>query len=219
MKEINFSLWCDFLESDFINLEFTELIQNGTINGATSNPSIFKNAICNSIAYNELKDKFRKKDAKKLYEILATNDIKMAATKLLSNYARGDDGFVSIEVDPNLILASDIIDEGKRLYNAIKMPNVMIKIPAISPGFEAMSELMKKGIDPNTVEDVFENYDGIGADDLASFIAEKYRLLTENGNAIVVNIAPNKNGKQEQADIDRLLEASRILGIERKITD
>ena len=62
MKEINFSLWCDFLESDFINLEFTELIQNGTINGATSNPSIFKNAICNSIAYNELKDKFRKKD-------------------------------------------------------------------------------------------------------------------------------------------------------------
>ena len=45
------------------------------------------------------------------------------------------------------------------------------------------------------------------------------RLLTENGNAIVVNIAPNKDGKQEQADIDRLLEASRILGIERKITD
>lgn len=149
MKEINFSLWCDFLESNFINSQFTELIQNGTINGATSNPSIFKNAICNSIAYNELKDKFRKKDAKKLYEILATNDIKMAATKLLSNYARGDDGFVSIEVDPNLILASDIIDEGKRLYNAIKMPNVMIKIPAISPGFEAMSELMKKGINVN----------------------------------------------------------------------
>ncbi len=53
----------------------------------------------------------------------------------------------------------------------------------------------------------------------ADFIAEKYRLLTENGNAIVVNIAPNKDGKQEPADIDRLLEASRILGIERKITD
>lgn len=52
-------------------------------------------------------------------------------------------------LDPNLILASDIIDEGKRLYNAIKMPNVMIKIPAISPGFEAMSELMKKGINVN----------------------------------------------------------------------
>ena len=45
MKEINFSLWCDFLERDFINSEFIELIQNGTINGATSNPSIFKNAI------------------------------------------------------------------------------------------------------------------------------------------------------------------------------
>ncbi|MBQ3167049.1 MULTISPECIES: transaldolase [Campylobacter] len=149
MKEINFSLWCDFLERDFINSEFIELIQNGTINGATSNPSIFKNAICNSKAYSELKEKFGKKDTKKLYEILATNDIKMAASKMLINYAKGDDGFVSIEVDPNLTLASDIIEEGKRLYNAIKMPNVMIKIPAISSGFEAMSELMKKGINVN----------------------------------------------------------------------
>ncbi|MEE3744059.1 transaldolase [Campylobacter porcelli] len=149
MKEINFSLWCDFLERDFINSNFTQLIQNSVINGVTSNPSIFKNAICSSKAYSELKDKFRKKDPKKLYEILATNDIKMAATKLLGNYARGDDGFVSIEIDPNLILTSDIVEEGKRLYNTIKMPNVMIKIPAISSGFEAMSELMKKGINVN----------------------------------------------------------------------
>ena len=73
----------------------------------------------------------------------------MAAHKMLANYAAGNDGFVSIEVDPNLILASDIIDEGKRLYNAIKMPNVMIKIPAISSGFDAMCELMKKGINVN----------------------------------------------------------------------
>ncbi|WP_086291085.1 transaldolase [Campylobacter devanensis] len=149
MRDINFSLWCDFLERDFINSEFIELIQNDTINGATSNPSIFKEAICNSQAYSEQKAKFSKRSAKKIYEILATNDIKMAAHKMLANYAAGNDGFVSIEVDPNLILASDIIDEGKRLYNAIKMPNVMIKIPAISSGFDAMCELMKKGINVN----------------------------------------------------------------------
>ena len=68
---------------------------------------------------------------------------------MLANYAAGNDGFVSIEIDPNLTLTSDIIEEGKKLYNAIKMPNVMIKIPAISSGFDAMCELMKKGINVN----------------------------------------------------------------------
>ena len=70
MRDINFSLWCDFLERDFINSEFIELIQNDTINGATSNPSIFKEAICNSQAYSEQKAKFSKRSAKKIYEIL-----------------------------------------------------------------------------------------------------------------------------------------------------
>ncbi len=69
---------------------------------------------------------------------------------MLRNYANGDDGFVSIEVDPNL---SDdtvaTIEEGIRLHNLISMPNVMIKIPATKDGYEAMSALMARGISVN----------------------------------------------------------------------
>ena len=69
---------------------------------------------------------------------------------MLRNYENGDDGFVSIEVDPNL---SDdtaaTIEEGIRLYNLISMPNVMIKIPATKDGYEAMSALMARGISVN----------------------------------------------------------------------
>jgi transaldolase len=63
-EKVKFSLWCDFLERDFIDGEFNELIKNGTINGATSNPSIFKNAFLNSPAYTEAKEEFKKKEPK-----------------------------------------------------------------------------------------------------------------------------------------------------------
>lgn len=49
----------------------------------------------------------------------------------------------------------------------------------------------------------------------AEFIAEKYRLLTQSGNTLVVNVAPNTAGRQEQEDIDCLMKAAEILGIRR----
>ena len=149
-KALNFSLWCDFLERDFIDKDFDELIKKGVINGATSNPAIFKNAILSSSAYDAAKEEFRKKEPKKLYEILATADIRSAAESLLKNFINGDDGFVSIEVDP--CFADDaeaMYREGKHLYSTIGMPNVMIKIPATKAGYEAMRDLLKKGISVN----------------------------------------------------------------------
>lgn len=149
-KALNFSLWCDFLERDFIDKDFDELIKKGIINGATSNPAIFKNAILSSSAYDAAKEEFRKKEPKKLYEILATADIRSAAESLLKNFINGDDGFVSIEVDP--CFADDaeaMYREGKHLYGTIGMPNVMIKIPATKAGYEAMRDLLKKGISVN----------------------------------------------------------------------
>lgn len=150
-KDTKFSLWCDFIERDFINAGFKDLISKGVINGATSNPAIFKSAFLTSQAYKETITRYsKKKSPKELYEILATQDIKTAAYKLLTNYANGDDGFISIEVDPELFDDSVMsVKEGKKLFNAIKMPNVMIKLPACERGYLAMSELVKKGINVN----------------------------------------------------------------------
>lgn len=149
-KDMNFSLWCDFLERDFINGEFEKLIKNGTINGATSNPSIFKAAILSSKAYELSKKALKKKSAKKIYEALAIGDMKLAANKLLKNYATNDDGFVSLEVDPNY--ANDAVatyKEAKRLYKSVNFPNLMIKIPASKKGIAVMQKLVAKGININ----------------------------------------------------------------------
>ncbi|QKF61828.1 transaldolase [Campylobacter curvus] len=149
-KDVKFSLWCDFIEREFIDGEFLRLLANGVINGATSNPAIFKAAFSTSKAYKDVILASGKRHPKDMYEILATQDIKMAACRLLKNFADDDDGFVSIEVDPNLSGdTAGTIEEGVRLYSLINMPNVMIKIPATKEGFEAMSTLMARGISMN----------------------------------------------------------------------
>lgn len=51
----------------------------------------------------------------------------------------------------------------------------------------------------------------------AQFIAEKYTELTSENNVLVVNVAPNTDGVQEQSDIDRLLEAAELLKIKRTV--
>jgi len=143
----HFSLWCDFVEKDFLGQGFLELIKEGKINGATSNPAIFKTSFLTSPAYQEAKKQHKGKAPKEIYEALAIADILQAAKVLLSQYEAGDDGFVSIEVDPFLSDdAKGTIAEGKRLFAAIGMPNVMIKVPATKAGFEAMEALMAEGI-------------------------------------------------------------------------
>lgn len=150
MYEGNFSLWCDFVERDFLGGEFKELLKDGVFNGATSNPSIFKSAILSSPAYKDQISNFSHKNPKEIYEILATTDIRLAAENMLENYVKNDDGFISLEVDPTLCNdAKETYKEGKRLFLAIGMPNVMIKVPATDEGFLAMQKLLAKGINVN----------------------------------------------------------------------
>lgn len=146
----NFSIWCDFLEDSFLDNEFLNLIYSNTINGATTNPSIFKNAILNSKQYKERIARLNTKNAKQKYEILAIQDIKKAADKLSLNYFTNNEGFISIEIDPRLHDNTALsIGEAKRLRTEIAKDNVMIKIPATNESYEAMYELMKEGTNVN----------------------------------------------------------------------
>ncbi|MDA7817875.1 transaldolase [Sulfurimonas sp.] len=150
IEDLKFSLWADFIERDYLDNEFKELIKNKTINGATSNPAIFKNAILNSGAYKEQLESLKNLPAKDKYEAVAIYDIQKAADILLPLYEAGDDGYVSIEVDPYLCDdAEATMVEGKRLFSEINRKNVMIKVPATRAGYIAMQELTSCGIPVN----------------------------------------------------------------------
>ena len=149
-KDINFSLWLDFIERDYLKNEFAKLLEQGIVNGATSNPAIFASAITTSSAYKEQLASLTGKSAKEKYEAMAIEDIRTAAQMLRPLYDAGNDGYISIEVDP--FLCNDTqgtIDEGKRLFKAIGEPNVMVKVPATQAGYEAMTALMEDGISVN----------------------------------------------------------------------
>ncbi|MFK5936957.1 MAG: transaldolase [Sulfurimonas sp.] len=150
IEALKFSLWADFIERDYLNNEFKELIEKGIVNGATSNPAIFKNAILNSPAYKEQLKSLSSLGPKEKYEAVAIYDIQKAADILKPLFDRGDDGYVSIEVDPFLCDdASATIAEGKRLFASINRANVMIKVPATSSGYIAMEALTAEGIPVN----------------------------------------------------------------------
>jgi len=149
-RGINFSLWLDFIERDYLKNEFGKLLEQGIVNGATSNPAIFATAITTSPAYKEQLASLVGKSAKEKYEALAIEDIKLAAQMLRPLYDAGNDGYISIEVDP--FLCNDTkgtVEEGKRLFKAIGEPNVMVKVPATQAGYEAMTALMDEGISVN----------------------------------------------------------------------
>lgn len=150
-KLATFSLWCDFVEREFLVGEFREMIQRGEIKGATSNPAIFANAILTSKAYKNSIENLKGKNAKEIYENLAFSDIKSAAVSLLPLWERDkNDGYISIEIDPTLCDdAGKSIDEGRRIFETINMPNVMIKVPATEAGFEVMNALYKDKINVN----------------------------------------------------------------------
>jgi transaldolase len=150
-QDLNYTIWCDFIERDFLEGHFQDLIKNNIIHGATSNPTIFSQAICNNEAYSTQINMLQANNEKKIYEELATTDIRRAAQILAPLYEEDkNDGFISIEVDPEFCDdAEATIEEGLRLYKTIGCENVMIKIPATTAGYKAMKELTSLGINVN----------------------------------------------------------------------
>jgi len=143
------SIWVDYLDREFLDTTFKEWVESGLVNGLTSNPAIFANALKKEI-YKEDLEKLKGKSPKEIYEEIAIKDIQKACDILEPLYDEGNDGYASIEVDPRLINdAKGTVDEALRLYEKIERENVMIKIPANEAGYKAMEELAKRGININ----------------------------------------------------------------------
>ncbi|MEO1928499.1 MAG: transaldolase [Nautiliaceae bacterium] len=143
------SIWVDYLDREFLNTTFKEWVKSGLVNGLTSNPAIFANALKKDV-YKDDFERLKGKTPKEIYEEIAVKDIQKACDILEPLYDEGNDGYASIEVDPRLINdTKGTIDEALRLVDKIERDNLMIKIPANEAGIKAMEELAKRGININ----------------------------------------------------------------------
>ena len=149
------SIWMDNLSRDIIESgELKELIESRGIVGITSNPAIFEKAIAGNKIYDADIEAGIKagKSVGEIYESLVFTDIRNACDIFLPVYEKtqGLDGYVSIEVPPNIAKDTETtISEARRYYEAIDRPNVMIKIPGTAEGLPAVEATIAAGINVN----------------------------------------------------------------------
>src|ERR1035438_7142938 len=134
------SIWLDYIRRDLMKSgELQRLIDEDSLRGMTSNPSIFEKAIAGG-QYQDFLDS------------LAIRDIQDAADILAPVYrsTKKRDGYVSLEVSP--YLANDTqgtLDEARRLWKSVARENVMIKVPGTAAGIPAFRQLISEGINVN----------------------------------------------------------------------
>ncbi|MGA8225999.1 MAG: transaldolase [Xanthobacteraceae bacterium] len=155
LHELGQSLWLDNITRNLLRAGvLRRYIDEWSVTGLTSNPTIFDHAIKNSKDYDEaIKSKLAQgKSGEKLFFELALEDLTEAADLFRPVYDRtcGVDGWVSLEVSP--LLAYDTkstIQAAKDLHARAQRPNLLIKIPGTKEGLPAIEEAIFAGIPVN----------------------------------------------------------------------
>jgi transaldolase len=156
LNKVGQSVWLDTVSRKIINSgHLKKLVTEDGVSGVTSNPTIFHKAISGSDDYDEaLRELLGKgmSDPKQLFMTLAIKDISDAADILYPVYKEtgGNDGFVSIEVSPDLAYKTEAtIKEAREIHEAIGKKNILIKVPATREGVPAINQLLSEGINVN----------------------------------------------------------------------
>jgi transaldolase len=150
MQELGQAPWMDELSrEDIKNGGLQRMIEDGIV-GVTSNPAIFQKAIAGSDLYDgQLQELARNEDdPKEMFWGIAQTDIRDACDIFMPVYERtgGEDGRVSLEVQPDIAYDSDAtIEEAARLHELIDRPNLFVKIPATLQGLVAIEEMISRG--------------------------------------------------------------------------
>jgi transaldolase/glucose-6-phosphate isomerase len=149
------SLWLDNIQRKMLeNGELKAMIERGDIRGMTSNPTIFNNAISKTREYDSalIPLAWAGWDAEKIFWELAVEDIRDACDAFLPLYeeSNGGDGFVSIEVSPDIAYDTDgAVAQAEQLWVRVARPNLMVKIPATKDGIPAIRKSIAAGLNIN----------------------------------------------------------------------
>jgi len=209
------SVWVDFLSRESIRGgHLQELIDDYSVVGATSNPTIFEKAMSEGSAYDEQLhelldgDPAHPGDASDSFWALAIQDIKDACDlfRPVWDGGGGRDGYVSLEVDPRL--AYDTLQtfrEAMRLHKTVERPNLMVKIPATRPGLAAIEDVIAKGHSINvTLIFSLRRY----AEVAESYTRGIERLVAEGGDPSTVASVASFFVSRIDTEADRRLQES-----------
>ncbi|HEY7619617.1 MAG TPA: bifunctional transaldolase/phosoglucose isomerase [Solirubrobacteraceae bacterium] len=204
------SVWLDQIKRSLITTgELQRLVEEESLRGVTSNPTIFNQAILGSEDYDEqLAEAARAgKDNRGIYQELAIKDIQDACDVLRVVYdeSGGADGFVSFEVDPDLAFdTAKTMTQAREYWDRVDRPNLMIKIPGTSEGVPAIEEMIYEGRNIN-VTLLF------GVEEYAQ-IAEAYirglERRHEEGKSVDINSVASFFVSRVDTEVDKRLEGT-----------
>jgi len=189
LSELGQSVWIDFLSRDMLHSgELARMMKDDAVVGVTSNPTIFQKAISAGEAYDEqLREVLtEERDPKEVFLRLAVQDVNEALDLLrpVWDEGSGKDGYVSLEVDPNLAYDTEgTTAEAVRLHKLVDKPNLFVKIPATKPGLPAIEDMIAKGKSINvTLIFSLERYEEVAR----AYIRGLERLVAGGGDPSTV---------------------------------
>lgn len=154
LRRLGQSVWLDQLDRGMVSSGVLARYRDLGVSGVTANPTIFAKALESSDAYAP--DVARRLDTGQsaeaiLWDLLVA-DVQAAADVLrpVFDRERGADGFVSIEVSPEIAADTDrTIAAARDLSSRVSRPNVMVKIPATPAGLPAIQTMIAEGVNIN----------------------------------------------------------------------
>jgi len=203
------SVWIDYLSRRLLKTgELARLMKEEAVVGVTSNPTIFQKAIAEGDAYD---DQMRtvlaeQEDPKEVFLALAIRDVQDACDLLrpVWDEGQGKDGYVSIEVDPNLAFDTDgTIAEARRLHDEVDRKNCFVKIPATKDGLLAIEEMIARGNNINvTLIFSLQRY----AEVVEAYLRGLERLVESGGDPATVASVASFFVSRVDTEADRRLE-------------
>jgi len=208
LAKLGESIWLDNINRKMLETgQLKQMISEGLL-GMTSNPTIFDKAISGSPDYDaRIKDN-AEKDTFTIYDELTVKDVREALDhfKVVYEATKGQDGFVSLEVDPRL--ADDTaatITEARRLWAKVDRPNLMLKVPATTAGYPAIRALIGEGKNVNATL-IFSL--GQYVDTAQAFIAGLTDYFNKGGDISHVASVASVFVSRIDSTIDKMIDTS-----------
>jgi transaldolase len=210
LSERGQSVWVDSLSREWLETgELKRMLDEDVVVGVTSNPTIFQKALAEGDWYDEqLREVLAEEDEdKEVFYRLAVRDIQAACDLLRPVWdgGRGQDGYVSMEVDPDLAYERDAtIEEAMRFHEWIDRPNLFVKIPATEPGLGAIEECIARGRSINvTLIFSLERHEAVAE----AYIRGLERLVESGGDPSRVASVASFFVSRVDTEADKRLEA------------
>ncbi len=148
------SLWLDYIDRAMLsNGDLERRIREDALTGMTSNPTIFEKALAEGTAYDaQMASLPAALSDREAFEAVAATDVRDACDRFRGVYeaTKGVDGYVSLEVSPDLARDADgTVHEALKLWALVDRPNLMIKVPGTPEGADAVRRLIAAGLNVN----------------------------------------------------------------------